>query len=128
MVGKANVIDLEPSITEKDKEIQVELDSGRKIMVSPGEEEELLEVVDPKGEVILTIRLTDEGPVITIKGARLELKSTEAIDIEAKKIRIRAEEEAVVESGGLLNIDSIKKMDISSKDDIRIEGKMIRLN
>ncbi len=66
--------------------------------------------------------------MVTIRGAHLELKSTETLALEAKRVKIKAEEAAVVKSEGSLEIDSSKKMDIHSEDDIRVVGKMIYLN
>jgi uncharacterized protein (DUF2345 family) len=78
--------------------------------------------------VVVTVRLTNEGPVVTVQGAHLELRSTKTIALEAKEVKIKAEEEASIESMGRLKIDSSKKMDIHSKDDIRVVGKIIHLN
>jgi hypothetical protein len=72
--------------------------------------------------------MTDAGPVVTVRGVHLELKSTETITLDAKKVKIHAQEEAVVKSKGTLKVDSAKKMDIHSDDEIRIDGKMIHLN
>jgi len=56
------------------------------------EKEELIEITAPEGEIIMKVRMTDDGPVISVSGAHLELKSTETIALEAKKIKIKAEE------------------------------------
>jgi len=76
----------------------------------------------------VTVRLTDEGPVVTVQGAHLELKATETLALEAKEVKIKAQEIASVESKGSLKIDSSDKMDIHSHDDIRVVGKIIHLN
>jgi hypothetical protein len=128
MSKKAGVLNLERSELKKRAGKKVQLDSGREILVHSDENEELVEIVEPGGEVVMTVRLCDKGPVVTIRGAHLKLKSTETVALEGKKIRIKATEEAVVESKGDLKIDSSKKMDIHSKDDIRVVGKMIHLN
>ena len=78
--------------------------------------------------MVMAVRLTDKGPIVSVQGARLELKSTETIALEAKKIRIKAQEEASIESEGKLKIESSKNMDVNSEDDIRVVGKMIHLN
>ena len=106
----------------------MQLDSGRQIIVDSGEKEELIRIVEPEGEVVMTVRMTEGGPVITVRGAHLELKSTETIILEAKKIEMRADEEAAVTSKGSLEVTSAKKMDIHSNDEIRVNGKMIHLN
>jgi uncharacterized protein (DUF2345 family) len=128
MSKKANVINLKSSDVSQDAKKRMQLDSGRQIVVDSGEKEDLIQIVEPAGDVVMSVRMTAAGPVVTVRGAHLELKSTETITLEAKKIKIRAKEEAVVESKGSLEIDSAKKMDIHSDDEIRVDGKMIHLN
>ena len=127
MSKKADVINLERLEGKKAVEKKLQLDSGRYILIRSKEKEELLEIVEG-GEVVVTVRLTNEGPVVTVQGAHLELKSTETIALEAKEVKIKAEEEASIESRGRLKIDSSKQMDIHSEDDIRVVGKIIHLN
>jgi hypothetical protein len=127
MSKKADVINLERLKGKKAAAKKLQLDSGRYILICSKEKEELLEIVDG-GEVVVTVRLTDEGPVVTVQGAHLELKSTETLALEAKEVKIKAEEKFSVESMGRLKIDSSKKMDIHSEDDIRVVGKIIHLN
>lgn len=107
---------------------QIQFDSGHQVRIHDRENKEWIEVREPEGDVVLTVRLTKDGPVISAKGAKLELKSTGCIALEAKTIEIRAEEKAVVESDGGLEIGSSKQMEIHSEDDIRVNGKMIHLN
>ena len=128
MSKKAEVINLERSETEQSTKKSLQLDSGRQVLVQSDEKEELLEILERGGEVVMTVRLTDEGPIVSVQGAHLELKSTETIELEAKKIRIKAQEEASIESEGKLKIESSKNMDVNSEDDIRVVGKMIHLN
>ena len=128
MPEKTKVISLEPSASRQRKTQQMQLDSGRQVVVHSSENEELLEIVETEGEVILKVRLTDAGPVISIQGTYLELKSTETITLESKKVKIKAEEEVGIESKGSLEIDSSKRIGIHSDDEIRVVGKMIHLN
>jgi len=128
MPEKAEVINLKKTGDEQSKKRQMRLDSGRHVRVHMEEKEEILEIVEPEGKVVLKVRLTDTGPIITVQGARLDLKSTESLTFEAKKIKIKAEEQVVVESKGSLKIDSSEKMNIHSDQDIRVVGKMIHLN
>ena len=128
MSKKAEVIKLKTSDAAQDTKKRMQLDSGRQIIVHSDEKEELIQIVEPKGEIVMTVRMTDSGPVITVRGAHLEIKSTESITLEAKEIKIRAEKNASVKSNGSLEVDSAKKMDIHSDDEIRLDGKMIHLN
>ena len=128
MSKKAEVINLEPSEAEQSTEKSLELDSGRQVLVHSDQKGELLEILERGGEAVVTVRLTDEGPIVTVQGAHLELKATETLALEAKEVNIKAQENASVESKGSLKIDSSDKMDIHSQDDIRVVGKIIHLN
>ena len=128
MGAKAKIINLNPTDGAHNKKILVEFNSGYNAVFDFGKKEEVIEITEPKGEVILKIRMHDDGPVVSIHGTRLELKSTESISMKAKKINIQAEEQAVFKSKGSLEIDSLEKMGINSNDNIRLTGKMIYLN
>lgn len=128
MPQKAEVIKIKRSAAEQDAKKQIELGSGRRILIRSDENEEYLEIVEAKGETMMSVRLTETGPVVTIKGAHLELKATETLSLDANTIKIKARKEAAVESKGDLKIDATQKMDIHSEDDIRVVGKMIHLN
>jgi phage gp45-like len=128
MSKKASVIKFKPAEVSPDSEKRMQLDSGRQIVVSANDREELIRIVEPEGEISVTLRMTDAGPVFTVQGARLEIKSTETLFLEAKKIKIHAQEEAAIDCEGKVKIESAKKMDIRSDDDIRVEGKLIHLN
>ncbi len=128
MSKKAEVINLEPSEAKKSNQRNLQLDSGRQVLVHSDEKGELLEILERGGEAVVTVRLTDEGPVVTVQGAHLELKATETLALEAKEVKIKAQEDASVESKGSLKIASSDKMDIHSHDDIRVVGKIIHLN
>ncbi len=128
MTDKAEVLKIKPSDAGHDLKKSVRLDSGHQVLVHSENNEERIEITEPEGDVVVTVRMTDQGPVVSVSGAHLELKSTETISLEARKIKLKAEEEAVVESNGSLNLDASDKMDVHSDDDIRVNGKMIYLN
>ena len=107
---------------------QFRLDSGRRVRVHFDERDELVEILEPDGNAVLTVRLTEDGPVVSIQGARLELKATESITMDSEEVRIRARKDAVMESGGALAIRSHGQMDVRSGDDVRVRGEMIYLN
>ena len=128
MSKKAEVINLERSEAEQSAKKSLQLDSGRQILLHSDEKEEIIEIVERGGEMVMMVRLTDKGPIVSVQAAQLELKSTETISLDAKKVRIKAKEEASIESEGKLKIESSKNMDVTSEDDIRVVGKMIHLN
>jgi len=128
MSEKAEIINLKPAEAGEAKKTRLQLDSGRQIRVHAREKEEILEIVEPKGDIVMKVRLTEAGPVITVHGAHLELTSTETLTLDAKKIQIKAQEQAAIESKGSLEINASKKIGIHSDQDVRVVGKMIYLN
>ncbi len=131
MTGKAHLVDLQNTAAVESRNESpriLRLTSGREMKVSSRENEDLLEIFEPEGELVLKVRLTETGPVMVVEGCRLALNSSESIVLRAPTIEICAEEKALVESKGELKIDSVKEMGIHSDDDIRVVGKIIRLN
>lgn len=128
MGKKAEVITFENVSPDGEGKREMRLASGRRVTVHTMGEQELLEIEEAAGEVVLKVRLTESGPVISVDGARLELKAVESIDLSARKVKISAEEEVVVESRGGLKINASQKMKIHSNDNIGIVGKKIFLN
>ncbi len=131
MTGKAHLVDVKdtPAVdNKKGTSRTLRLVSGREIKVSAGKNEDLLEIFESKGEMVLKVRLTEDGPVMVVEGCRLSLNSSKAIALRAPTIEISAEEKALIESKGELKIDSVKEMGIHSDDDIRVVGKIIHLN
>ncbi len=106
---------------------KIDLPSGRSISIRIDEEEEI-EVFSPDGRLELKIRLTEEGPTLSLESGKLDLKASENISLKAKKVEIKAEEYVSLESGGKLKIDSEKQMDIRSTENVKVVGKLIYLN
>ncbi len=116
-----------PSGTLQNEDKEIKLPSGRSISVKINGEEQL-EIFSPDGKLELKIRLTEDGPTLSLESARLDLKASENISLQAKQVKIKAEESASLESGGKLKIDSEEQMDIRSTENIKVVGKLIYLN
>ena len=107
---------------------KIVLNSGRQIVAHSKGDEELLEIREADDQIVLEVRLTQSGPVISIKGASLELSAMEEISLDARKINIHSESETRISSQGGLEIDTRENVDIKSKEDIKLESKVIHLN
>ena len=128
MSKKAKLINLAIPDDDNPGEMDVRLESGRRLMVHSNKAEERVEITDTEGEIVIRVRLTADGPTISIQGARLELTSTESISLVSKTVHIVAEEAAAIESAGGLGIKSMDEMTIHSDDDVSINGQVIHLN
>jgi hypothetical protein len=74
--------------------------------------DELVEIREASGELTLRVRLTEDGVVLQLEGARISLKAAESIDVDCKRFNINTDDQVRIESRG----------------DVRIQGQVIRLN
>jgi len=130
MSEKSMIIDLESSLyARRKKELkEITLKSGRLISAKSDKDQDILEIRESDGQMIIKMNLTDKGPVMIVEGARLELKSSESISLQAKNVEIDATEGAVIKSRGSLQMTSSEEMEIKSDDDLRLTGKIIHIN
>jgi hypothetical protein len=96
------------------------LREGRTLSIETSGNEELVEVRSSSGQVELRIKLTDEGPVLQMESVRLQIKATEAVEIESKSVEIKASESLLLTSEDEIKVDA--------EGEVRVNGKMIYLN
>lgn len=96
-------------------EREVYLPGGRTLSVAG----ELVEIKSSSGLVELRIRLTDQGPVLQMESVRLELKASESIAIESKRVEINATD---------VSVEAENDVQVEGKGDVRVVGKTIHLN
>lgn len=98
------------------EERTVHLAGGRSLAVS----DEAVELRSPSGQLELRIKLTAEGPVLQVEGARVELRAAESVAVDCKRFEVRAAEGVTLRTEGTV--------DVEAKDDVTIVGKLIHLN
>jgi hypothetical protein len=107
---------------------EVYLRDGRKLVVSEQSAGSLVEIRSESGLVEVRIQLTEEGPVLQMESARLQLKADEAIEISSKRVAIAATEELAL-TAGAVDIEAETGVDVEAKEgDVKVVGKMIYLN
>ena len=127
--------------------------SGRLVRLEAGEADaDQLTILDPRGEIELTIRLTPEGPVLTVSGANLELVATRTLSVRCEQLDLQVDQDArlgiggssqhVVEGdhesrvGGRARLEAHAariearrgNVELEANDDVRIDGERIWLN
>ena len=127
--------------------------SGRTVEVSAsGPAEDRLVVRAPDGEVELAIRLTSEGPVLSVRGAQLELYASQTLRLSCDRLELESRSDARLDIGGDLRTivggarsETIMgrseteahaaalrarrgNVEIQANDDVRIDGERIWLN
>jgi hypothetical protein len=95
--------------------------SGRSLTASEAGGEEQIEIRAAGGALILSMRLTADGPVLSLSGVSLEIAAAKSLSLRAETLRVTAEKDIAIESvrGGV---------EIRANDDVAIVGERVRLN
>lgn len=112
------------------------LRSGRSVEVEEEDGGESLAVRAPDGRIELTVQLTDRGPVLSLRAARLVLEGEHAVDVECEDFRVRARNEVDLSAGGDARVEGhgvmleSRRADVSlqANDDVRLDGERVLLN
>jgi hypothetical protein len=82
---------LPPTHAETELDLEQRLPSGRCVLIRPADDGEELEVRSPEGEVEVRILLTAQGPVLRLRGVRLELEAEQTVAVRCGRFEVRAE-------------------------------------
>jgi hypothetical protein len=96
------------------------LPSGRSVVVRLAGAGEEIEVRSPAGDVEVRITLTEGGPVVSLRAARLELDAAEEMTLSAKRLKVETTEGTELRTDGELRVHS--------EGEMHLNGKMINLN
>nr|HEX4313316.1 hypothetical protein [Kofleriaceae bacterium] len=96
----------------------IPLRDGRTVDIA--DDHATIELRSPAGAVELRIRVTPDGPVVTVDAARLELTARDAVAISSRRVAIRATESLELASDGEASVDA--------RGDVRVTGALIYLN
>lgn len=78
----------------------VGLRSGATVSVHTDRQGETIVLRSPAGAVDLSIRMTDQGPVLSLKGVRLEIEATEELAVRCREFSVDARDGIRLTSGG----------------------------
>lgn len=112
------------------------LASGRSVAVVEVGGEERVEIRAATGEMLVAVRLTDQGPVFSLSGASLEVTAAKSLSLAAESIKIAATKHLSLEAGELhrvkardIEIEAAPgAVSIRANDDVDIVGERVRLN
>lgn len=127
--GGAALAEIEPRI--------ITLMSGRRLEASlDAGGADVLHIRAHDGRCVLSVRVTDEGPVLSFSGAALELAATRTLDLSCADLRLRATGDAAIEIGGEL-VTTARSMALEARtggivvkanDDLDLKGERVLLN
>lgn len=103
------------------------LPSGRALDVASSGDEDVVRIRSKAGACVLTIHLTDEGPVVRVEGASLEVAAAKKLSLACEDFSLRATKGATIEVGGKLDARA-GAIDLSANDDVSLHGERVLLN
>lgn len=89
---------------------------------------EAIEVRSADGEMEVRISLTESGPVLSLRGARLDIQSTDAISVSCRQFEVNTAEDVVMQCGGDFGIQSAGEVQLKSSKQTFIDGDYVNLN
>lgn len=104
------------------------LRTGRRVVVKTGPEDQTVEVRAPDGSLEVEIRITDQGPVVRLSGARMEIDALDDLVMRCRRLLVEAEESADISSGGKLDLRAKGDLDLDAGGDFRATAETIWLN
>ena len=104
------------------------LPSGRHVVVRVDEHGETVEIRSPGGEVEIGIALTPDGPLLRLKGVRLEIAAAESVDVHCRRLRMRADERLELHAGDGLAITSDRDVRVRTQGQTHLDGDWVNIN
>jgi hypothetical protein len=98
----------------------IALTSGRRIEAEARPDGDVLRVRAPGGEVVLSVLITEAGPVLRFESAAIELEATRKVAVTCDQFEVNARAGASITTGGDLTLEA--------NDDVNVRGERIRLN
>lgn len=104
------------------------LPSGRRLSLVQRDHWEELRIVSPDGEIELAVELTPQGPLLRLRGARLEIDSTGSVAVRCRSFELRTEARIELSAGGGVAVASEGEIRMKSADETFIDGDFVNLN
>lgn len=104
------------------------LSGGRTVLVLGTGGQEEIQVRSPQGEMEVQIVLTEAGPVVRLRAARLELESVEDMNLACRRFALHTQEETKLTSAGQLRLHADQQILMRSKEEMDLKGRPFRVN
>lgn len=102
-------------------------ESDRRVTLQLGADGEELEIRSPEGVLELRVLLTPTGPVLRLEAARIEVQAAEEFRVACGEFHVAAERGLRLQAGEDVQIAG-ERMQVRTRDDIRMNGSFVRLN
>lgn len=117
------------SLTEANDGIaELPLTGGRTLAVICNDAGEEIQLCAPDGEVEIRIAVTENGPVLRIRAARLEVEGAEDVQFSCQRFAVHTTEVTHLTSDGQLRLRSEEQVLIRAAEELDLKGRPVRTN
>ncbi len=109
-------------------ELARQLPSGRTVHVHSADGREEIEIRSPGGEMEVRIALTPQGPVLQLRGARLEIDSTDTVAVNCRSFEINAADAVKIQTAGDVDVAGAGELRMKMSGQAWIDGDYVNLN
>lgn len=102
--------------------------SGRAVEVAQTDGGELLTVRSAAGACVLTVLLTDAGPVLRFEAAALQIATTRSVELSCEDFRLEARNEVRLGGRDVGIRAHLGGVTIRADDEVAIDGEQVLLN
>ena len=105
-----------------------QLPSGRTVSVRAADGREEIEIRSAGGEMEVRIALTPQGPVLQLRGARLEIDSTDTVAVNCRSFEVNAADGVKIQTAGDIDVRGAGEMRLKTSGQTFIDGDYVNLN
>jgi hypothetical protein len=114
--------------TENESIAELPLVGGRTLAVICNDAGEEIQLCAPDGEVEVRIVVTENGPVLRMRAARLEVDGAEDVNFSCQRFAVHTTEATHLTTEGQLRLRSDEQVLIRAKEELDLKGRPVRTN
>ncbi len=115
-------------MTRRARKSSLSLRSGRRVDVQATSEGDWLSVRSPEGACVLTVLITEQGPVLRFEAAALQVAVAKSIQVSCEDFCVVAKNEVRMEGRTVGLAAQQGGITIRADDDVAIDGERVLLN
>lgn len=120
------------------------LSGEQRVVVTRKAEGDVVNFLSARGEVVLSVQMTERGPVLRFEGASLVLQAAGELAIEAESLRLHGrggvalttDGDLALKAAGDLNSEAriqnvtaaLGNVNVRANDDVRLNGERVMVN
>jgi hypothetical protein len=104
------------------------LPSGATLTVRSDALGDEIQLRSANGAMELRIRMTDEGPVLSLRGVKLEIEATDSIAVSCREFAVNASDGVRLNTGGDFEVRSEQDIRMRSAADTSVDADYVKIN